>query len=342
VDASQAEARVIASRRFRTGVPPLTELSLGCAQLGNLHHAMDDDTAGATVDAAWDEGVRYFDTAPHYGLGLSERRLGAALASRPPADYVLSTKVGRLLEPLAAVHGQDTDGFAVAATHRRVWDFSRDGVRRSLEESLQRLGLDRVDIVYLHDPDDHLEQVLAAGYPALEELRDEGVVAAIGAGMNQAPMLSELARNTDVDLVMLAGRYTLLEQGALDDLLPVCERRGIGVVVAGVFNSGLLARENVPDDATYDYARAPADVLARARRIADVCERHGTTLPEVAIAFPLGHPAVLSVCVGARSPEQVQRNVRLLGAEIPQDLWDELRETGLLHAEAPVPLGSSR
>jgi D-threo-aldose 1-dehydrogenase len=196
--------------------------------------------------------------------------------------------------------------------------------------------------VYLHDPDDHLEQVLAAGYPALEELRDEGVVAAIGAGMNQAPMLSELARNTDVDLLMLAGRYTLLEQGALDDLLPVCERRGIGVVVAGVFNSGLLARENVPEDATYNYARAPADVLDRARRIAGVCERHGTTLPEAAIAFPLGHPAVVSVCVGARSPTQVRRNARLLGAEIPQDLWDELRDTGLLRAQAPVPLGSSR
>jgi D-threo-aldose 1-dehydrogenase len=333
---------MIASRRLRAATPPLTELSLGCAQLGNLHHAMNDGTAGATVDGAWDTGVRYFDTAPHYGLGLSERRLGAALATRPRRDYVLSTKVGRLLEPLAAVRGQDTEGFAVAATHRRIWDFSRDGVRRSLEESLQRLGLDRVDIVYLHDPDDHLEQVLAAGYPALEQLRDEGVVAAIGAGMNQTPMLSELARNTDVDVLMLAGRYTLLEQGALEDLLPVCERRGIGVVVAGVFNSGLLARKNPPEDATYNYARAPADVLDRARRIADVCERHGTTLPEAAIAFPLGHPAVVSVCVGARSAEQVRRNARLLGAQIPEDLWHELREQGLLVAQAPVPCASLR
>jgi D-threo-aldose 1-dehydrogenase len=329
---------VIASRRLRPGTPPLTELSLGCSQLGNLHHAIDDDTAGATVDAAWEQGVRYFDTAPHYGLGLSERRLGAALARRPRADYVLSTKVGRLLEPVAGARGQDDDGFAVAATHRRVWDFSRDGIRRSIEESLQRLGLDRVDIAYLHDPDDHLELVLAAGYPALEQLRDEGVVGAIGAGMNQAPMLAELARETDMDLVMLAGRYTLLEQGALDDLLPVCERRGIGVVVAGVFNSGLLAREKPTEEATYNYARAPAEVLDRARRIADVCERHGTTLPEAAIAFPLGHPAIVSVCVGARSPEQVRRNARLLAAEIPRDLWDELREERLLHAKAPVPI----
>jgi D-threo-aldose 1-dehydrogenase len=333
---------VIASRRLRGTAPPLTELSLGCSQLGNLHHAMDDETAGAIVDAAWGEGVRYFDTAPHYGLGLSERRLGAALATRPREDYVLSTKVGRLLEPVAAVRGQDADGFVVAATHRRVWDFSRDGIRRSIEESLQRLGLDRVDIAYLHDPDDHLEQVLAAGYPALEELRDEGVVAAIGAGMNQAPMLAELARSTDVDVVMVAGRYTLLEQGALDDLLPVCERRGIGVVAAGVFNSGVLARTNPPEDATYDYTRAPADVLDRARRIADVCERHGSTLPEAAIAFPLAHPAVVSVCVGARSPEQVRRNARMLGATIPQDLWDDLREKGLLYGEAPVPSASSR
>jgi D-threo-aldose 1-dehydrogenase len=332
---------VIASRRLRASAPALTELSLGCSQLGNLHHAMDDDTAGATVDAAWEEGVRYFDTAPHYGLGLSERRLGAALATRPRAEYVVSTKVGRLLEPLDAVRGQDTDGFVVAATHRRVWDFSRDGVRRSIEESLQRLGLDRVDIAYLHDPDDHLDQVLAAGYPALEELRDEGVLAAIGAGMNQTPMLADLARNTDIDLVMLAGRYTLLEQGALDDLLPVCERRGIGVVVAGVFNSGVLARTNPPEDATYDYAPAPADVLDRARRIADVCERHECTLPEAAIAFPLAHPAVVSVCVGARSPEQVRRNGRMLGAAIPQHFWDDLREKGLLSGEPPVPSASS-
>jgi D-threo-aldose 1-dehydrogenase len=329
---------VIPARRLRAPAPPLSKLSLGGAPLGNLQEAIDDATARATVDAAWETGVRYFDTAPHYGLGLSERRLGAALANRPRGDYVLSTKVGRLLEPLARVTGEDPEGFVVPATHRRVWDFSRDGVRRALKESLERLDLDRVDIVYLHDPDDHLHQVLAAGYPALEELRGEGVVAAIGAGMNQAPMLADLARNTDVDLLMLAGRYTLLEQGALDDLLPVCERRGIGVVAAGVFNSGLLACQDVPDNATYDYARAPTRVLERARRIADVCARHGTTLPAAAIAFPLAHPAVVSVCVGARSPGQMRRNAQLLRAEIPRDLWDELHAEGLLRADAPVPI----
>ena len=217
-------------------------LSLGCSQLGNLYREVSDEDARATVDAGWELGVRYFDTAPHYGLGLSERRLGAALAARSRDAYVLSTKVGRLLEPVDVVEGLDGEGFVVPATHRRAWDFSRDGIRRSLSESLQRLGLDRVDIVYLHDPDDHWNEVLETGYPALAELRAEGAVAAVGAGMNQSPMLADLVRHADVDVVMLAGRYTLLEQDSLDDLLPVCEERGVAVVVAGVFNSGLLAR----------------------------------------------------------------------------------------------------
>ena len=233
------------------------ELSLGCAQLGNLYREVSDEEARATVDAAWDLGVRYFDTAPHYGLGLSERRLGAALAARPRDAYVVSTKVGRLLEPADVVDGLDDEGFAVPATHRRVWDFSRDGIRRSSSQSLERLGLDRVEIVYLHDPDDHWNDVLETGFPALAELRAEGVVDSIGAGMNQAAMLAELVRHTDVDVLMLAGRYTLLEQGALDDLLPLCDERGVAIVAAGVFNSGLLARAHPPDDAKYDYGEAP-------------------------------------------------------------------------------------
>ena len=206
----------------------LSELSLGCAQLGNLYRAVSDHDAQVAIDAAWQLGVRYFDTAPHYGLGLSERRLGSALASRPRGGYVLSSKVGRLLEPVEGVEGMDDQGFVVRATHRRVWDFSRDGIRRSLEGSLERLGVDRLDIVYLHDPDDHWSDVLATGYPALDELRAEGVVSAVGAGMNQAAMLARLVRETDLDVVMLAGRYTLLEQGALDDLLPLCEERRWG------------------------------------------------------------------------------------------------------------------
>jgi D-threo-aldose 1-dehydrogenase len=199
----------------------LTILSLGGAQIGNLYHAIDDDDATATVNEAWDSGIRYFDTAPHYGLGLSERRLGAALRTRPRHEYVVSTKVGRLLEPVPAGSGaRDDQGFDVPATHRRVWDFSRDGVLRSVEASLQRLGLDRIDVLFLHDPDDHWRQAIDEAYPALAQLRDEGVVTAIGAGMNQAEMLADFVRHTDMDLIMLAGRYTLLEQGALDEFLP--------------------------------------------------------------------------------------------------------------------------
>jgi D-threo-aldose 1-dehydrogenase len=315
----------------------LGELSLGCAQLGNLYREVSDEDARATVAAAWDAGVRYFDTAPHYGLGLSERRLGAALAERHRDACVVSTKVGRLLEPVPVVGGLDDDGFVVPATHRRRWDFSRDGIRRSLEESLERLGLDRVDILYLHDPDDHWHDVLDTGYPALAELRADGVVGAVGAGMNQTAMLADLVRYADVDLLMLAGRYTLLEQDALDELLPLCTERGVGIVAAGVFNSGLLARPRPANDAKYEYGDAPASLVARATAIAAVCERHGTTLPAAAIAFPLAHPAVHSVCVGARSAEQIQRNAALLDEKIPVELWSELKEEALLREDAPVP-----
>jgi D-threo-aldose 1-dehydrogenase len=312
-------------------------LSLGCAQLGNLYRNVPDEEARATVDGAWAAGVRYFDTAPHYGLGLSERRLGAALAGRPRDDYVVSTKVGRALDPVEVVVGLDDDGFVVPATHRRRWDFSRDGIRRSLSESLERLGLDRVDVVYLHDPDDHWDEVLATGYPALAELRAEGAVSAIGAGMNQSGMLAALVRHTDVDVLMLAGRYTLLEQDSLDDLLPLCRQRDVGIVAAGVFNSGLLARPRPADDGRYDYGDAPSQIVRRAREIAAVCERHGTTLPAAAIAFPLAHPAVLSVCVGARSAEQIEQNASLYREAISPDLWVELKADGLLRKDAPVP-----
>jgi D-threo-aldose 1-dehydrogenase len=315
----------------------LTSLGLGCAQLGNLYRPTPDADARATVDAAWELGVRYFDTAPHYGLGLSERRVGSALAERPRDEFVLSTKVGRLLEPVAEVTGDDDEGFAVPATHRRRRDYSRDGILRSVAASLERLGLDRIDVLFVHDPDEHYAEVLDGAYPALHELREQGVVGAIGAGMNQAEMLADFARNTDMDLLMLAGRYTLLEQAALDDLLATCEARGVRVVAAGVFNSGLLARDAPPDDAKYDYGDAPAELVARARRIAAVCERHGVRLPAAALAFPRAHPAVASVCVGTRSPAQMRRNAELFDAEIPPDLWAELRAERLLREDAPVP-----
>lgn len=303
---------------------------MGCAQLGNLYRAITDEDAEATVAAAWDEGIRYFDTAPHYGLGLSERRLGAALSAHPRDEYAVSTKVGRLLEPLPTSDARDDDGYDVPATHRRVWDFSRDGVLRSLASSLERLGLDRIDVVYLHDPDDHWRDALDEGYPALEELRAQGAVSSIGAGMNQTAMLARFARETDMDTFMLAGRYTLLEQGALDELLPLCEARDIAVVAAGVFNSGLLARAEPSAQARYDYGEAPRELIERARRIAAVCAEYGTTLPAAAIAYPLVHPAVVSVCVGARSPEQIVRNVQLYRESVPEGLWPALRSRGLL------------
>ena len=248
--------------------------------------------------------------------------------------------MGRLLEPLERPDSQDDEGFAVPATHRRVWDFSRDGIRRAIAASLERLGLDRLDIVYLHDPDDHIGEVLESGYPALDELRAEGVVRAIGAGMNNAPPLAYLVRRTDLDVVMLAGRYTLLEQDSLDDLLPLCRRRGVGVVAAGVFNSGLLACPHPSAEARFDYAKAPPDRLARARAIADICERHGTSLPAAAVAFPLAHPAVVSVCIGARTAKQVETNALLYREAIPAGLWRDLKGMKLVRTDAPVPGGA--
>jgi D-threo-aldose 1-dehydrogenase len=316
----------------------VTRLGFGGAPIGNLYSEVSDVEARGAVDAAWDAGIRYFDTAPHYGLGLSERRLGAALADRPRDEYVLSTKVGRLLAPADGV-GDDIEagGFAVPATHRRVWDFTADGIKRSLESSLDRLGVDRVEIVYLHDPDDHWEQAASEGFPALAELRAQGVVGAIGVGMNQWEMPARFVRETDVDVVMLAGRYTLLEQHALPEFLPLCQERGVSVVAAGAFNSGLLARPEVPQDAKYDYAAAPPELVNRASRIAEVCERYGVTLPQVAIQFPLGHPAVSCVVIGSRTADQMRANAEHFEVAVPPSLWEELRAEGLLGEEVPAP-----
>ncbi|WP_432103172.1 aldo/keto reductase [Streptomyces sp. bgisy091] len=320
--------------RSSTRTPELTELGLGAAQLGNLGRVTSDEDARGTVDAAWLSGVRYFDTAPHYGLGLSERRLGAALAGRPRAEYAVSTKVGRLLvESPETARLEDDGGFAVPATHRRIWDFSRDGILRSLEGSLERLGLDHVDIVYLHDPDNHWQQASTTGVDTLVELRDQGVVKAVGAGMNQAAMLTEFVRRCDVDVVMVAGRHTLLDHTAQDELLPLAHARGVGVVAAAVYNSGLLAAPRPPAGATYDYLPASGEVSARAATIADVCERHGVTLPEAAVAYPLLHPAVTSVVLGARDAGQSRTNADRLAAGVPDALWAELTALGLLPAE---------
>ncbi|MEV0130193.1 aldo/keto reductase [Dactylosporangium sp. NPDC050688] len=310
---------------------PAVRLGLGCAQLGNLYHEIDDERAHATVDAAWDAGVRIFDTAPHYGLGLSERRLGEALRERPREQYTVSTKVGRLLvgDPSWS-GGMDTEGFAVPATHRRVWDFSRDGIRRCLEASLARLGLDRVDVALLHDPEEHQEVALRTGFPALAQLREEGLVGAIGAGSKDAAVLTRVVQECRPDVVLVAGRFTVLEQPAQEALLPACAAAGVEVLNAGVFNSGLLAVAEPSADLPYEYGAAPADLVAKARAIAAVCERHGTTLPAAALAFAAGDPAVTAVVVGADSPEQVRRNAALATAPPPASLWPALREAGLL------------
>jgi D-threo-aldose 1-dehydrogenase len=321
--------------RLGRGEVEVSELAFGAAAIGNLFTEVSEEQAYEAVSAAWQQGIRYFDTAPHYGLGLSERRLGAALREHPRTAYTISTKVGRVLEPSDEGGDDLANGFAVPATHRRVWDFSADGVRRTLETSLDRLGLDRVDVVYLHDPGDHAEQAFKEGYPALEQLRSEGVVGAIGAGMNQTEMLTRFVRDTDVDVVLCAGRYTLLDQRALTELLPAAVERGTSVVIGGAFNSGLLA--DPKPGATYNYGAAPAELLDRALHLKAVADRHGTTLRAAALAFCAAHPAVASVLVGTRSAAEVRDCAEQFAAPVPAEFWRELRETALLPADAPVP-----
>jgi D-threo-aldose 1-dehydrogenase len=305
----------------RSGVE-VTELALGCAALGNLYTEVSDATAAATVEAAWEGGIRLFDVAPHYGLGLAERRLGAALAGRPRDQYVISTKVGRLLDPVAGPTRRDAAGFAVPAAYERRFDYSADGVRASIDASLDRLGLDRIDIALIHDPDDHEEQAFAQAYPALERLRAEGVVRAIGAGMNQAGMLTRFVTDTDVDVVLLAGRYTLLDQRAAQALLPAARDRGVSVMAGGVFNSGLLACPG--PGARFDYRAAPAALVERALALEATCARYGVPLRAAAARFPLRHPAVAAVLIGARAPQEITDAVALRRLAIPEALWDAL------------------
>ncbi|MET0304230.1 MAG: aldo/keto reductase, partial [Microbacteriaceae bacterium] len=303
-------------------------LGFGAAQLGNLYRVTTDAEAEGAIDAAWAGGIRYFDTARHYGIGLSERRLGALLRRYPRDDYVVSTKVGRRLVPTPERAGEQDSDFVVPAETRREWDFSRDGILRTVEQSLAATGLDRVDILYLHDPDDHFDEAVATGMPTLIELRDQGVVGAIGAGMNQAAMLAEFVRRCDVDVMMVAGRYTLLDRSADEELLPLALERGVGIVAAGVYNSGLLSSPTVPDDAKLDYAPAPAEVIAEARRVAAICEQYGATLPDAAVQFALRHPAVVSVVLGTRTPAQAHSGVDRYSVPLGDDLWAAIDERG--------------
>ena len=324
----------------------VTRLGFGAASIGGLYAPVSEDDAAATIDRAWEIGVRLFDVAPLYGYGTAERRLGRALAPRPRDEFVLSTKVGRLVRALDAIGPADDvdpqaldgreDGYYIRTEPvRMVFDYSADGVRRSIDDSLDRLGLDRVDIALIHDPDTHWQAAIDEAFPALARLRDEGVVRAIGVGMNQATMLARFAREGDFDVFLVAGRYTLLDQGALDELLPLCLERGIGILGAGVMNSGVLADPRA--DARFDYHAAPADVVDRARRVAEVCARHDVPLRAAAIQFTLAHPAIRSLVTGVRRIDHLDEYPAFMRLAIPAELWHDLRSEGLIRADAPVP-----
>jgi D-threo-aldose 1-dehydrogenase len=329
----------------RTGLR-VTRLGFGAAPIGGLYHPVSDASAARTVDRAWELGVRTFDVAPLYGYGVAERRLGRALAGRPRDAFVLETKVGRLVRlegaipPGAEIDRQAFEGredafYARSEPLRLVFDYSADGVRRSIEESLERLGLDRIDIALIHDPDDHWPAAIDGAWPALARLREEGVIRAAGVGMNQSAMLARFARETDPDVFLLAGRYTVLDQDALAELLPLGLERGIAVFVGGVMNSGVLA--DPKPGSRFDYRPAPPAVIERARRIGEICAAHDVPLRAAAIQFPLAHPAVVSLIAGVRSVEHLDEYPELMRLPIPDALWTDLRAAGLLAHLAPVP-----
>jgi D-threo-aldose 1-dehydrogenase len=329
----------------RTGLS-LTRLGFGAASIGGLFSAVSDEDAVRVVDHAWELGIRTFDVAPLYGYGAAERRVGGALADRPRDDYVLSTKVGRLVRPVdqiptgadidrQALDGREDAFYVGTEPVRPVFDYSPDGVRRSIEESLVRLRLDRIDIALIHDPDEHWAAAIGEAYPALARLREEGVIRAVGAGMNQSAMLARFAREGDFDVFLVAGRYTLLDQEALAELLPLCVERGIGVMIGGVMNSGVLADPR--PGSRFNYQPAAAAVLEHARRLAAICDRHAVPLRAAAIQFPLAHPAVRSLIAGVRRVEHLDEYPDLMRRPLPADLWAELRAEGLIPAEAPVP-----
>ena len=292
----------------------MSRLGLGTAPLGGLYEAVTDEEAAAVFQRAWELGIRLFDTAPLYGSGLAERRLGAALATRPREEFTVSTKVGRLLE-----QGHPDPLFHGAPKLAPVFDFSFDGALRSVEESLERLGLDRIDIAFIHDPDDHHDEALAGSYPALERLRDEKVVSAIGVGMNQSKPLIRFARERSFDCFLVAGRYTLLDQTAAGELFPVCRERKIAVIAGGAFNSGILA-----SGTTFDYKPASREVRQRVTQLRALCARWDTPLAAVALQFPARHPAVDAVLIGCRSASELEEDATLFERHVPDGLWAEL------------------
>jgi len=329
------------TERARIGHTDLnvTQLSLGAAPVGNLLKKVSEKDAIETFKAAFKAGIRYVDTAPYYGYGLAENRLGRALADQNREEFVISTKVGRLIRPGQRSGSELFDGdqpyYRANLDMRCVFDYSYDGVMHSHEESLERLGLDRVDILHIHDPDDHFELAVKGAYKALDRLRSEGTIQAVSAGMNQWEMLSRFMDHGDFDCFLLAGRYTLLEQTALTEFLPKCVQRGVSIILGGVFNSGLLADPR--PGITFNYEVAPQKLIDQALRIAAVCEGHGVSLKAAALQFPLAHPAVATVLTGVRSAAEFEENERLFRHPIPRDMWQELKDKGLLVEDAPVP-----
>ena len=319
----------------------VTALGLGTATMGGSRIKVTQAEGEALVRAAWDGGVRYVDTAPFYGVGAAEHRVGDALRDRPRGEWVLSSKVGRRLRP-GGQPGAAADGRMAPLPFEVVYDYSYDGILRSVEDSYQRLGLARIDILYVHDIGTyrhgaeahaaHMRTLKESGYRALDELKRAGVVSAIGIGVNEREVLLEALAFADWDVFLLAGRYTLLEQAPLDDLLPLCARRGTSIVVGGPLNSGILAGRD-----TWNYAAAPPDVVRRVAAIRAVCDRHGVPLAAAALQFPLAHPQVAAIIPGPRSADEFTANLALMSHEIPAALWAELHAAGLLHAAAPAP-----
>lgn len=338
--------RAFARRQVGGTAVQVSGLGLGGAPVGGFRYSLSDQQGADTVSAAADAGIAYFDTSPYYGYGRSEALFGHALRSRPRDSYVLSTKIGRWMTPMRA--GETAPGWRSGGLlFKPTYDYSRDGVMRSLEQSMLRLGIPNIDIVYIHDADVHthgsqaeadrrFKEAMAGCYPALAELRGAGVIKAIGTGLNETAMTLRFAREADLDCVMLAGRYTLLEQGALDELLPLCEKKNMSMTLAAPFNSGILAAGS-GGSATYDYQPAPAAVVDKVRRIEAVCRRHDVELQAAALQFPLGHPRIASVVAGATKPSEVRENIGRMAAPIPADLWRELKHEGLLAEAAPLP-----
>ncbi|NOJ47616.1 aldo/keto reductase [Bradyrhizobium archetypum] len=314
----------------------VTVIGLGTAPIGGLFSPVSDADAEATIERAWSLGVRFFDTAPLYGFGLAERRLGRFLRRQKRDSFAISTKVGRLLR--SATAAPEDDHYKGTPAERPQFDFSYDGVMRSVEESLARLGLDRVDVLLVHDPDDHYEDAIAGAFRALRRLRDDGTVKAIGAGMNHSGMLARFAEAAPVDCFLLAGRYTLLDQGALTTLFPVCRAKGIGIILGGIYNSGILA--NPRTGAKFNYEDADAALIARALALEALCRKHGTELKAAAVQFCMAHPAVTVALQGARSAAEVLDNITMAERSVPSAFWQELRERKLVDASAPLPGGA--